>query len=72
VGIEWKVHLCISTDLLERRLNYERLSMVRRYSLEGGYNHANASKAVRKDSVITVPDSDTVLDSGYVAYVAYI
>jgi hypothetical protein len=71
VGIEWKVHLCISTDLLERRLNYERLSMVRRYGLKG-YNHANASKAVRKDSVITVPDSDTVLDSGYVAYVAYI
>jgi hypothetical protein len=64
--------ICIATDLLEERLNYERLSMLRRYGLEGGYNHANASKAVRKDSVITVPDSDTVLNSGYVAYVSYI
>ena len=39
---------------------------------DGGYNRANASKAVRKDSVITVRDSDTRLDSGYIMYVTYI
>lgn len=40
--------------------------------LKGGYNHANARKAVRKDSVITALDSDSGLDGGYVAYVVYI